>query len=195
MSKVIETEIKLVVSNLTAARSRVRSLGFRRVKPRQFESNILFDFPDQRLRKARCLLRVRKTGGDCLLTFKGPPADTGLYKSREELETRLEDGGKAQEILVRMGMRRVFRYDKFRTVFAPPAVGKGGRHSLLTIDETPIGNYLELEGPDAWIDRTAAQLGYRQQDYITASYAALYRLHCEALGRTPAEMVFESNSV
>ena len=44
---------------------------------------------------------------------------------------------------------------------------------IVTIDETVIGIFLELEGAAEWVDRTAAQLGYSPDDYLTVSYASL----------------------
>jgi adenylate cyclase class 2 len=187
-----ETEIKLPVPNLVAARRKIRSLGFIKVIPRHFESNILYDFRDLRLRTSRCVLRIRHAKRQWLLTFKGPPAASLVYKSRVEIETLVEDGEQLHAILKGLGLRKAFRYDKYRSVFAPKPPARGARGALLVLDETPVGNYLELEGPEAWIDRTAEQLGYRREDYITASYAALYRNRCEARGKAPADMVFKT---
>jgi adenylate cyclase class 2 len=58
------------------------------------------------------------------------------------------------------------------------------------LDQTPIGDFLELEGSPAWIDRTACALGYSPDDYITASYGALYLARCQARGVEPGHMVF-----
>jgi len=195
MNQGSETEIKLAVPSLAAARRKIRGLGFHKISPRHFETNALYDFLDARLRKARCLLRVRKAGREWVLTFKGAPAATQDYKSREEVETIVKEGGKLQAILSRLGLQQVFRYDKYRTIFAPPSTAKARKQALMTLDETPIGNYLELEGSEAWIDRTAARLGYRREDYITASYAALYRQHCEKTREAPSDMVFNSRRV
>jgi adenylate cyclase class 2 len=60
----------------------------------------------------------------------------------------------------------------------------------VVFDETPIGNYLELEGPQRWIDEVARQLGYSRRDYITESYAALYLKKCQVEGKTPGNMIF-----
>jgi len=77
-----ETEIKLAVQDPGEIRRRFAELGFRLVLARHFESNYLFDFPDQRLRKSRCLIRLRFVGDDCLLTFKGAPLRSHDYKIR-----------------------------------------------------------------------------------------------------------------
>ena len=189
-----EIEIKLEIQSLRAVKRRLPGLGFRVSEPRHFESNTLFDFPDLRLWKTRCLLRLRRDGNGWLLTFKGAPARSQRYKVRREIETRLEDGRLAEEILVRLGLSPAFRYEKFRTVYVPgrrPSATGGG---LLVCDETPIGNYLELEGPRRWIDDVAHRLGYNARDYIAASYASLHRQQCLARGEEPGNMVFPSKS-
>jgi adenylate cyclase class 2 len=190
MNRRAETEIKLVVPNLRALRRRLGRLGFHVVRPRHFESNVLYDFPDLRLWKARSLLRLRRAGKDWFLTFKGAPLRDRSYKVRQEMETRLEDGSIVAGILEGLGLHPAFRYEKYRTVFAQTARGRQKPSALAELDETPIGNYLELEGPAAWIDRVARQIGYSQDHYITASYASLYREKCEERGEPPTDMVF-----
>ena len=192
MNQGAETEIKLEVRNLAATRRKIRSLGFWIIKARHFESNSLYDFSDLRLRTARCLVRIRRTKRNSLLTFKGPPTGSPEYKSRMEIETVVEDAERLSAILEGLGLHQAFRYDKYRTVFAQKTPERGARWAQLFLDETPVGDFLELEGPGPWIDRMAAGLGYRCEDYITASYAALYRKFCEAHGEAPADMVFKT---
>jgi len=66
---------------------------------------------------------------------------------------------------------------------------------VLMVDETPIGVYMELEGPPAWIDRLAVQLGYGEADYLNLSYARLYAKECARLGVAATDMVFAAASV
>ena len=187
-----ETEIKLAVQDPGEIRRRFAELGFRLVLARHFESNYLFDFPDQRLRKSRCLIRLRFVGDDCLLTFKGAPLRSHDYKIRREIETHVEDGHRLREILLLLGLREVFCYEKFRTMYAPRGKRDVADAPHLVFDETPIGNYLELEGPQRWIDEVARQLGYSRKDYIKESYAALYRKKCQREGKTPGNMLFRN---
>ena len=208
MSPSTEIEIKLEVRDPRALKRRLAEMGFRRVKARHFESNRLLDLPNLALRKAQRLLRLRFADGKCLLTFKGAPARSRHYKVRTELETEVENGEGLREILERAGLCEVFRYDKYRTEYAPGAGRKNavrpegavGRRRgptrrapercKLVYDETPIGNYLELEGPKPWIDEVAGRLGYERPDYITLSYTALYSQKCREQGKRPANMVF-----
>lgn len=190
MNRRHETEIKLPVRDLRILKRRLGELGFRVVRPRHFERNTLYDFPDLRLWKAKCLLRLRLAGKEWLLTFKGAPLASRRYKVRGEIETRLEDGNCLNEIFCKLGLQPAFRYEKFRTVYARDAAGKRSETAQLVCDETPIGIYLELEGPRRWIDEVARQLAYSPDDYITASYASLYRQKCLERGETPRDMVF-----
>jgi adenylate cyclase, class 2 len=66
--------------------------------------------------------------------------------------------------------------------------------AVVTLDETPIGDFLELEGPGEWIDDTAKRLGFSRQDYVLDSYARLYVADCERRGVEPSHMVFASHS-
>jgi adenylate cyclase class 2 len=100
------------------------------------------------------------------------------------------------EVLTSLGLREVFAYEKFRTVFV--AAGQAALPAAplpaapqAVFDETPIGNYLELEGPAKWIDRVASRLGFSPRDYITATYRALYLQDCRTHGRKPRKMVFK----
>jgi len=184
-----EVEIKLPVHSPAAIKPRLRSLGLRRTSARHFESNLVFDFPDGRLRRSGRLLRLRQEDGRWLVTFKGPPASSRHYKVRKEIEYPVDDGEKMREVFAVLGMREAFCYQKFRTSYAARRVGrsKGG---VLDFDETPIGTFVELEGPERWIDEVARRLGYRREDYITATYAELYFAWCRRRRVRPGNMVF-----
>ena len=185
-----ETEVKLEVRDAKGLRQRLTEQGFRIILARHFESNILFDYPDLRLRKLRCLVRLRYMGDQALLTYKGTPLQSRDYKIRPEFESMVDDGHQVHEILLHLGLQEKFSYEKYRTIYAPR--GKrdalGGPH--LVYDETPVGNYIELEGPQRWIDEVARQLGYSRRDYIKESYAALYRKKCQQEGKTAGNMLF-----
>lgn len=180
-----ETEIKLAVPGARTARKLLRAAGFAISRRRVFESNVIFDTPELTLRNARSLLRLRQAGGLTTVTYKGPPA-VAKYKSREELELTVTDGPTMDAIFDRLGYRPVFRYEKYRTEYR---LSRGA--GMATLDETPVGNYLELEGAPAWIDRMARRMGFAETAYITASYARLYLDWCGANGVTPTNMVFE----
>jgi adenylate cyclase class 2 len=172
----IETEIKFRVADLSALAGRLQSAGFRLETPRSFESNILYDTPDRQLRARTEILRIRSYAGHWTLTHKrlpGPAAsgpghpDSDRHKHRVETETSVEHGEALAELFLSLGLVAAFRYEKWRTEWSD---GEG--HCV--IDETPIGNYAELEGSSDWIDRAAQRLGVDPAGYITLSYGRLF---------------------
>jgi len=182
----VETEIKLRVSDVAQARAAIAGLGYTVHHERAHEWNADFDTRASRLRRKGQLIRVRRFGAGATLTFKGAAIES-RHKEREEIEVTVSDAHAMALILQRLGLRPVFRYEKFRTEYARP-----DEAGIITVDETPIGNFLELEGPAGWIDEMAARLGYREADYIKRSYGGLYIEHCESTGTPPRDMLFDS---
>jgi adenylate cyclase, class 2 len=180
-----ETEIKLAVADAVIAKRLLRSGGFHVWKRRVFESNLVLDTKDAALRNSARLLRIRKAGDTVTLTYKGPPI-AGKHKRREELEMPMADAEAAAAIFSRLGLEPATRYEKYRTEYRQNSRGGG----VATLDETPIGVFLELEGRPEWIDRTARRLGFAESDYITASYGRLYAEWCERTGKKGTAMVF-----
>lgn len=183
----VEIEIKLAVQNAGAVRRALRKLGFAPAG-RERERDTLLDTSDLALRHAHSLLRLRRTSRHWILTYKGPPASDPRYKSRPEFETQVADGTRLLQIFEQLGYRPAFVYEKMRTDYRP-ARGTG----VASLDVTPIGTYLELEGPRAWIDRTARALGFAPGQYITKSYGTLYFEYCREHGIEPTNMVFPAS--
>jgi adenylate cyclase class 2 len=186
----VETEIKLrLPRGAELARALLAQHGFRVAIPRQLEINQLFDLAAGELRQSGRMLRLRSTGGRWILTYKGPVdkilEGENRHKSREEIESEVSNGPTFEQILAALGYQSSFAYEKFRTTFQAD-----GENGIVTLDETPIGDFLELEGPGYWIDQTASLLGFAPRDYITSSYAALYAEHRTSDGTVPRDMKF-----
>ena len=92
----------------------------------------------------------------------------------------------ARGIIESIGLKRVWRYQKYRTSYR-----LGALHALL--DETPIGNFLELEGPKVEIDRWAGALGFSTDEYLTETYRDLYETWCREHQADVGDMVFEGD--
>jgi adenylate cyclase, class 2 len=179
-----EIEIKFRVADLRALARMLRAAGFRLVTPRTNEMNTLYDLPGDVLRARRELLRLRKYGSAWTLTHKSGGIK-GRHSSRIELETGVADGKKMDAILRGLGYSPTFRYEKFRAEWAD---GKG----KVVVDEAPIGNFCEIEGPPRWIDATAKRLAVTPADYITKNYATLFT-DWKQETRSPAnEMTFKA---
>jgi adenylate cyclase class 2 len=189
-----ETEIKLKVPNTRTIQRRLTDLGFVIVDPRHFERNLLFDFADLRLRRANSILRLRFEGNQSMLTFKGAPVRSRRFKIRREIETNIENGHSLKEILESLGLQQTFCYEKYRTTYAPGSKRDKSRSGVVVYDQTPIGDFLELEGPQRWIDAVAKKLGYSREEYITTSYVALHLKKCSEDGRPLGNMVFSPSN-
>jgi adenylate cyclase class 2 len=191
---VTETEIKLRWNgSAQEALALIEGRGYPISSPRTLESDQLFDLPSAALRQSDRILRLRKTispegKARAMVTYKGPATRDG-YKSREEIEFDVSDPDTFTLVLDRLGYRPAFRYEKYRTQLR--AAGEPG---LITIDETPIGIYLELEGPQDWINSTAARLGFPVAQFLTVSYAGLYQEYRGQHPEAPGDMTFDLNS-
>ena len=181
----IETEVKFRVRDVAKLERNLQAAGFQRETPRTFERNILYDTPDRRLRLDRQILRIRQYGDKWVLTHKKIPeaGDTGLYKQRLETETTIGDGETVAAIFGQLGFTPAFTYEKWRTEWAD-----GIGHCV--IDETPIGTYAELEGPEEWIDKTAAALGVNRSEFQNESYGRLFELWKQETGSPANDLTF-----
>jgi adenylate cyclase, class 2 len=186
----IETEIKIHIVDSSEFRRRVAALGGSVLCEKHFEDNLIFDFEDARIRRNYSLIRVRSAGRKCFLTYKGPPEREGLFKTREELETEVGSAAIAREILARLGLKVFFRYQKFREEYGIISRSGAGETVCLSLDETPIGTYAELEGSEKGIKELAEYLGIEESSFLRASYYSLYMEYCRGQGRSPGDMVF-----
>lgn len=182
----VETEVKFRIENLQQLERRILALGFRAVTPRTFERNTLYDTPDRRLRSRQSILRIRRYGDHWLLTHKCVPADhdpSARHKRRVETETEVADGDALSIVFCQLGYEPVFVYEKWRAEYSD-----GTGHCVL--DETPIGDFAELEGPEEWIDVTCARLGLDSSSLMTLSYGRLFEMWRKETGSLARDMTF-----
>jgi predicted adenylyl cyclase CyaB len=101
-----EVELKAVVDDLAARRERLENAG----AILEYEVMLLdrrYDFESAELSTHDEVLRLRTyvAGGSvkCYLDWKGPTEVRDVYKTREEISTRVEDADALREILARLG--------------------------------------------------------------------------------------------
>ena len=182
----VEIEVKFQVADPQDLVRRLLRAGFHEETPRTFERNVLFDTPDRRLRPQQSILRVRNYGGKWTVTHKCLPRDNdpaARHKHREETETTVTDGEAISHIFTSLGFVPAFVYEKWRTEYSD-SVG----HCV--VDETPIGVYAELEGPEDWIDTTGHKLGVDHAQFSTLSYGRLFDQWREQTGSSAANLTF-----
>jgi adenylate cyclase class 2 len=181
-----EIEIKLPFASAAEARRELERSGAHETAPRCFEDNRLFDRRDGSLRAADKVLRLREIGDRSVLTFKEPVAGEHRHKVRIEYETDLDDPRALEKILSGVDFVPSFRYQKYRTQFA--------RGDLdISLDETPLGCFVELEGPPESIDRLAFELGFGPGDYVRDSYMDLHQIRARERGTVPGDLLLDAS--
>jgi adenylate cyclase class 2 len=187
----VEIEVKIICpENLLETRQPAHAVV---THPRHFEDNWLLDFEDARLRRAGSTVRVRAVNDVGTLTFKGPTQPHPQLKVREEMEVRTSDPITTLSILRRLGLRPIFRYQKFRTIYQVKT--PSGLDLSAMYDETPIGNFLELEGSEAAIRETIQALHIPPENLTKLSYAALYQQKRSIEPGLPEDMIFPEHAM
>lgn len=178
-----EVEVKLPAADLDAIRRRLREHNASLARARHEESNDLYDDAEGRLSRAGCALRVRRADGECRITFKGPARFEQGVKTREERETTVGEAGEIEAILQRLGLQRRFRYEKRREEWRLFGCA-------VALDQTPIGDFVEIEGDPGGIRKAVAALDLDFTSAIPYSYARLYALKRQEDPELPPDMVF-----
>ena len=183
----METEVKIRVADRESFEQDLPRLGFRRVTPRTFERNTLYDTLDRRLRNARQILRIRQYGSRWVVTHKSVPGDDHpeeRHKRRMETETAVEDGPAIGTIFASLGFYPVFIYEKWRTEWTD-------QQGHCVLDETPLGLYAELEGPSEWIDVIARQLHIDESQFVKLSYGRIFESWREQTNSSAQHFTFD----
>ncbi len=164
----VEIEVKIKIKDIKAIKERILHRGARLEKERFYEENTLYDFPSQALYKKQHALRLRKMNKKIFLTFKGPPQKSRKFKIREEYETEVKNEKQLRKILKSLGLIPVFYYQKHRAVFRK-------KRLKICLDETSIGNFIELEGERNDIVKFAKDLDISKTEFIKLDYIQLMK--------------------
>lgn len=159
-----EKEIKIRVDSLDEIEKKLKELGATLVS-NCFERNYLFDRENELFRKGEAL-RLRSFCDKAKLTFKGKRISSTNYKIREEIETPVGNFEAMAKILRKLGFRESFYYEKKRKNYKL-------EKCLISLDETPLGKFIEIEATEEIIDRVAQLLGFSRRDYITKGYVEM----------------------
>ncbi len=178
-----EIESKFYVRALEPIEVHLKTLGAVCIAPRQFEYNLRFDDAQANLQRQHKVLRLRRFD-DVRLTFKGPGQRIENALSRTEIELVVHDFESARAFLEGLGYHTVMVYEKFRAMYNLEG-------ALITLDELPYGNFIEIEGDSpATIAALAQKLGLNPQAAIPLSYQGLFERVKAARGLTAQDLSF-----
>ncbi len=179
----LETEMKIPVASLDAVRQRLVVSGAARRSELSLEDNWVLDDAMGSLRSAGRLLRLRRCGGETLLTLKEAGEFRAGVKSRPEFETPIGSSEAMLEVLRALGFSPVRRYQKRRETWSL------GRLQVC-LDETPMGAFVELEGDPAALGPAALRLGLDPASAVAATYLDLWAMFRSTHPAAPEDMVF-----
>ncbi len=180
-----EIEVKLPTTSLGDVRQRLGRAGATLRASKHDESNDLFDDADRKLSGSGRTVRLRKAAGKAILTYKGSARFEAGAKIREEREVEVSDAGEAEAILKGLGLERRFRYEKRREEWDCAGC-------IVALDETPIGDFVEIEGEPTAIRRLIAELALDPAEAIPYSYAELYLRRRKEEPSLPPDMVWKA---
>lgn len=174
-----EIEVKIRIDNLKEVREKILKLNAEQ-KGRSFDEDVYYDFDDGRIRNADKVFRLRNNK---IVAFKGPQMGKNVM-DREEIEMEL-DGDKFREIMSKIGIKPIRKKQKYRETFK-------FKEGEVVIDETPIGNYLEIEGPEEFIIDITKKIGFSEKDHIIKTYSQLAKEYYKKEGiHFDGNMVFK----
>ncbi len=102
----------------------------------KIEEDVYFSSPIKDFKETDEALRIRKSGEDTILTYKGPKIDK-ISKSREEVETFVS--GEIELILQRLGFKEFIKIKKKRRLYQY-------KEFTISIDDVEdLGEYIEVE--------------------------------------------------
>jgi adenylate cyclase class 2 len=163
----VETELKIPVADLVQVRSALAARGATLISDNQREVNLLLDTADRELAARGCVLRLRRYGARRVLTFKGPPSYEGPIKIRTEHELEIGNLEIMVEVFGALGFSGVARYEKDREAWRFEGVE-------VVLDHTPMGEFVEVEGPSLQLEAVARSLGLDPTRAVRGSYMSLW---------------------
>lgn len=180
-----ELEVKFFIADLKAQEQRIMAHGAHLVHARVHEVNLRFDTSDGELKRGYRVLRLRQDEA-AHLTYKGPGDILDGVRLRQELEFEVSDFSTARAFLLALGYQVDVMYEKYRTTYSLGDV-------LITLDEMPYGDFIEIEGPDgSSIRLVAEQLELDWEARILDSYILLFERVRDALGLEFQHLSFEN---
>lgn len=172
-----EIEVKFLLKDHEALMQKIAALQLPCSQERIHEFNLRYDLPDGSLVAQKQVLRLRKDT-QARLTFKGPGVMEEDVLLRKEIEVEVSDFDTTNRLLEALGYKVVMMYEKFRANYLMDNL-------VLSVDETPLGLFIELEGESpAQVRKAADALGLDWEARINLSYSALLNIFNQSSGHT-----------
>lgn len=140
---------------------------------KEFEENTLY--AGGNLDRRTEVLRLRRVGGQAILTYKRRFDSASAIKQHLEEETVVEDADTMGRILTQLGYKPALVYEKRRATWQLAG-------AEVVLDELPFGLYLEIEGDEQAIIEVEGLLELADAEVEFATYPDLTRRFGEQRG-------------
>lgn len=178
-----ETETKLYCPDLSVVARGLLKAGAKLVTPRVFERNVRYENTDESLTENGIVVRLRQDYR-ARLTYKGPGQIADGIIQRYEAEVEVSDFDAMHAILLGLGYHPHMIYEKYRTTYELD-------ECEIVLDEMPYGNFVEIEGEPAAIERVIEALGLNDATRYGNSYVGLFEIVRHNLGLSFRDLTFE----
>lgn len=169
----IEKKYRLTAAQSEQVAASLREFGAE-YQGEDFETNTLYGggILDER----RAVLRVRKIGGETILTFKRRVESDSEIKRQIEYETGVENADEIEKIIENLGFMKTLIYEKRRRTWR-------FRRVEVVLDELPFGLFMEIEGAAA-TDITEAEMLLEAENFAVEpeTYPRLTLKHGTRIG-------------
>lgn len=180
-----EIEVKFLLRDYAALMQKISDLHLPCSQERIHEFNLRYDLPDGSLVAQKQVLRLRKDT-QARLTFKGPGIMQEEVLLRKEIEVEVSDFDTTKRLLEALGYQVVMMYEKFRANYLMDSL-------VLSVDETPLGLFVELEGESPeQVHQAALRLGLDWDARINLSYSALLNLFNHSTANSFRDLSFDA---
>ena len=169
----IEKKYRLTKRQRDSVLRRLPELGAK-LQGEDFEENTLYGGPG--LDSGNSVLRLRRTSGQALLTYKKRFPDAREIKRQREDETRVDDPDAVNAILDGLGYCPALVYEKRRQswTLGPTEVA---------IDDLPFGLFMEIEGEERDIMSAERKIGLKGLRAEYSTYPQLTQKHGKRKGK------------
>ncbi len=178
----LEIEIKFFCPNPESVKNIIIETGGAS-EGRVFEANTLYD-RNEELSHRLSVLRLRQDKRS-RLTYKEPVKGSDPeFKIVRELEVEVSDIQQMEQILESLGFLVIRKYEKWRETFR---IGE----TILLLDTTPIGVFLELEGRRRDILKLVPMLNMDWKKRIILNYMQMFEIVKEQEGLNFSDLTFD----
>jgi adenylate cyclase, class 2 len=180
----LEIEVKFYLSDMESLQGRLSQVGAES-NGRVFESNVRYEDKNKTLIKKKALLRLRQDEKTILTYKSSPPVPSTEFKVFNELEVEVSDFITMNQILEQLGLHPEQTYEKWRETLIL-------ERTRLYLDTMPYGTFLEIEGSEKNIRKSADRLGLSWHRRILMNYLEIFEFLRQELNLKFKDLTFKN---